>query len=59
VPAALPFAVTETPGIADPSFESVTFPVIVFSCEKAVIEKNNKQGKTIALSNLSQYISSY
>jgi hypothetical protein len=57
VPVELPLAVTETPGIADPSFESVILPVITFSCEKPVIEINNKQGKTIALSNLSQYIS--
>jgi len=58
VPVELPLAVTETPGSADPSFESVTLPVITFSCVKAVIEKNNKQGKRIALSNLLQYISS-
>ena len=58
VPIELPLAEIETPGSADPSFESVIFPVITFSCEKAVIEKNNKQGKTIALSNRGQYISS-
>jgi len=58
VPIELPLAEIETPASADPSFESVIFPVITFSCEKAVIEKNSKQGKMIALSNLSQYISS-
>jgi hypothetical protein len=58
VPIVLPFAVTETPGKPDPSFESVTFPVIVLSCAKFVIEIKRRQGKTIALSNLSQYISS-
>jgi len=46
VPFLEPFGCTVAPTIGDPSFESVTLPVIVFDCEK-LVKKERRRRKPI------------